>query len=119
MIFRSISSLALFAIFFFVGCSAWDGGYKGGAPPNVEDMQGKSITGVYRDLGLDGSIKFHPVRMGIGGQTTGIIKVGGPAPIPDLRTGEMVIKGGSNNSSTPGSPQDNTGGSKGNRGDTQ
>ncbi|MBS0167987.1 MAG: hypothetical protein JSR29_18010 [Nitrospira sp.] len=53
--------LATSGIFLFVGCSAWDGGYKGGTQlESTQDMHSKSLAGAYRDVGSDGSIKSHP-----------------------------------------------------------
>lgn len=91
-------------MFCMVGCSAWNGGYTGGAPIYVPDIQAKSIAGIYQDVGSDGSIKRHPVIFGTGGQVTGEMKVGGPAPIPDIKTGQMVIKGGSAGPSSSSGP---------------
>lgn len=100
----------------FAGCSAWDGGYRGGGPPSAQDMEGKTIMGVYRDLDTNGSIPPHPVMVGTGGRITSAIKAGGSALELDSRTGEMVIKGGTNKPSS-GSPQDNSGSSAGTNGD--
>lgn len=111
-------AITINSLFFLVGCSAWNGGYTGAAPLRGADMQSKSLAGKYRDLATDGSIKSHPVAMGKGGQATGTVTVGGPAPIPDLRKGEMVIKGGSGATpSSSGSSQDNNGSSNGTGGD--
>lgn len=92
------------AMFSVVGCSAWDGGYRGGVPPHVSDMHSRSITGIYQNLGSDGSIQPHPVTLGTGGQVTGVIKAGGPFPMPDIKTGQMVIRGGSAGPSSSSGP---------------
>ncbi len=52
--------IAASGIFLF-GCSAWDGGYRGGhQPESASNMQFKSIAGVYQDVGPDGGLKLHP-----------------------------------------------------------
>lgn len=105
------------AMFSVVGCSAWDGGYKGGAPPDVPDMHTRSIAGVSQNLGSDGSIQPHPVTLGTGGQFTGVMKTGGPFPMPDIKTGQLVIKGGSAGpSSSSGPATDDTGSTTQNNG---
>lgn len=95
-------------IVLIAGCSLWTGeADRGFQLKNIPQLHSKSLAGSYGDVGPDGSIKPHPIILGTGGRITGVIKAGGPAPIPDLRTGEMVIKGGSGGTKPPfGSAQE-------------
>ncbi len=87
---------------------------------NILERQSKSIAGSYRDMGPDGSIQPHPessytMRQESQGRTNGgVIILGGPAPVPDLRTGKTTIKGSSgrttpNSGSVSNSPGSSSG----------
>jgi len=81
-------------VFFFYGCSLMVDEPKTGT--RFDRMSGnetKSIAGLYRDVGTDGSIKPHPQSSGAGGRISGVIMLGGPAEVPDIKTGRMTIKG--------------------------
>lgn len=102
MIQHTYTYLAAGMIMLFTGCSLWTGApHKEVQFESTPDYSSKSLAGSYLDVGSDGSIKPRSESSGMppqrpqGGETTGVITLGGPAPIPDLRTGEMVIKGGS------------------------
>ena len=79
----------------FPGCSAWGPNSREG--PQFEsgtfDGQRKSLAGVYRDIGADGSIKAHPEFRGTEGQADGLIQIGGAADIPNIKKGTMETKG--------------------------
>jgi len=96
------------AVFLLVGCSAWSGRPDTELPiASAPDMQSKSIAGAYADVGPDGSIKPHPSSSDKifpdprSQRTGGTISLGGPLPMPNIRTGEMETP-------KPGSVQDNT-----------
>jgi hypothetical protein len=48
---------------------------------------------VYGDLGSDGSIKPHSDLVGTEGRVDGLIILGGPVDMPNIKTGENEIKG--------------------------
>ncbi len=79
--------------------------------------QSKSLAGSYRDIGSDGSIKPHPApsyKMSEEPQsrTDGAITLGGPADIPDVKTGTIKRStGGTTPRSSSGS--NSTGSSSG------
>jgi hypothetical protein len=84
------------------GCSLW-------GPESTSEArfdrgtlagQSKSLAGVYRDVGPDGSIKPHPELVGTEGQIDGLVILGGPADVPNIKTGTMEIKG-STGTATP------------------
>jgi hypothetical protein len=81
-------------VFFFCGCSLLADGPKTGAQfDRISGSETKSIAGSYRDVGTDGSIKPHPKSSGVGGRTDGVIMLGGPAEVPDIKSGQITIKG--------------------------
>lgn len=83
------------SILSFAGCSAWGPSTKGDAQFNQSSVQGqsKSLAGVYRDVGSDGSIQPHSDVLGTDGQINGLIILGGPADMPNIKTGQNEIKG--------------------------
>ena len=96
------------ALFWLVGCSAWSGRQDTGLPvASTPDMQSKNIAGLYADVGPDGGIKPHPNSSDKvfpdpkSRRTGGTITLGGPMPMPNIKTGEMEMP-------KPGSVQDNT-----------
>ena len=82
-------------IFSFAGCSAWGPSTKGDAQFDQISVEGqsKSLAGVYRDVGSDGSIKPHADLVGTDGRINGLIILGGPADMPNIKTGQNEIKG--------------------------
>lgn len=81
-------------VFFFCGCSLLaDGPTTGAQFDRISGSETKSIAGSYRDVGTDGSIKPHSKSSGVGGRIDGMIMLGGPAEVPDIKSGKMTIKG--------------------------
>lgn len=81
-------------VFFFYGCSLMVDEPKTGAQfDRMSGSETKSIAGLYPDVGTDGSIKPHPQSSGVGGRISGVIMLGGPAEVPDIKSGRMTIKG--------------------------
>ncbi|MGC4098595.1 MAG: hypothetical protein QM706_15895 [Nitrospira sp.] len=82
----------------FAGCSAWGPSSKGEAQLERSAVEGqsKSLAGVYEDVDLNGSIKSHPLEVGTGGRTDGVVIGGGPVDMPNIRTGQMETKGTAN-----------------------
>lgn len=82
-------------VILLVGCSAWTGRQDRGdsVGSSSPDMRSKSIAGVYPDVGQNGGIKPHPESVGTGGSRHGFIILGGPAEVPDIKTGTITTKG--------------------------
>lgn len=80
----------------FAGCSAWGPSTKGEAQLDNSAVEGqsKSLAGVYKDVDSNGSIKPHPLEVGTDGRTDGVITLGGPAEVPNIKTGKIEQKGG-------------------------
>jgi hypothetical protein len=106
----------------FAGCSAWGPSTKGEAQFNQNSLEGqsKSLAGVYPDVGSDGSIKPHSDLVGTEGRVDGLIILGGPADMPNIKTGQNELKESANQTpklrmrdKTFPSGSDNTGSSKG------
>lgn len=56
--------------------------------------QSKNLAGPYRDVGSDGSIQPHPESVGVEGRgVNGLVILGGPADMPNMKTGENELKG--------------------------
>lgn len=87
-----------FSILLFAGCSAWGPSTKGEAQfdGSAVESQSKTLGGVYKDVDSNGSIKPHPLEAGTGGRTDGVVIGGGPVDMPNIRTGQMEIKGTAN-----------------------
>jgi hypothetical protein len=86
--------LAASGILSFAGCSLWGPESRGEAQSeSTLEGQSKSLAGVYRDIGSDGSIKPHLESVGTDGRIDGLIILGGSADIPDIKTGRSTIKG--------------------------
>ena len=84
------------AMLSFAGCSLWGPNSKGKAQFESTEMSpSMSLAGAYSDLGSDGSIKPHPesTNQGSQGRSTGVMILGGPADMPNMRTGNSTIKG--------------------------
>ena len=110
-------------IFLSAGCSFMADEPKGEVQfDSTPESRPKSLAGSYRDIGSDGSIKPHPessykMRQEPQGRTNDVIILGGPAPIPDLKTGKTTIKGSTGGTTPhPGSVSDSTGPFSGARG---
>ncbi|MEO7859581.1 MAG: hypothetical protein ABIU05_03915, partial [Nitrospirales bacterium] len=106
---RCVSMVMVSGILLSAGCSFMaNGSFLVDKPPeNVQvdsrtlASQSKSLAGAYRDIGSDGSIKPHPApsyEMSQDPRTGGEIRLGGPMPMPDLRTGTVKME-------TPPRPQ--------------
>ncbi len=86
-------------ILLLAGCSFLADEPKGGVPvDSTLENQSKSLTGSYRDMGPDGSIKPHPepsytARQEPQGRTTGVIILGGSAAMPELKMDMTPMKG--------------------------
>ena len=83
-------------MFSFAGCSLWGPESRGAAQFDSSTLEGqsKSLAGVYRDIGTDGSIQPHPRSAGTGGgRIDDPIILGGPAYMPNIQTGTMELKG--------------------------
>lgn len=81
-------------LFIFCGCSLMVDEPKTGAQfERMSVSETKSIAGIYPDVGTDGSIKPHPKSSGVGGRISGVIMLGGPAEVPDMKAGRITIKG--------------------------
>ena len=100
----------------FAGCSVFaDRPEETVQADRALESQSKGLAGVYSDIGSDGSIKPHPessyqAREARQGRTDGEIILGGPAPVPDLKTGETTIKGSPGGTTPrPGSVRNSTG----------
>ena len=85
-------------LFSFGGCSAWGPSSKGETQfeNSAVEGQSKSLAGMYEDVDSNGSIKSHPLEVGTGGRTDGVVIGGGPVDMPNIRTGQMEIKGTAN-----------------------
>ena len=87
------------AMLSFAGCSLWGPNSKGKAQfESTELSPSMSLAGAYSDIGSDGSIKPHPestyqMNQDSQGRATGVIILGGPADMPNMRTGNSTIKG--------------------------
>jgi len=83
----------------FAGCSLWGPESKGEAQfDSTAGSPSKSLAGMYSDLGSNGSIKPHPestykMNQESQGRSSGVVILGGPADMPDMRTGDTTIKG--------------------------
>jgi hypothetical protein len=105
-------------ILLFAGCAFRADEPQGGAQfDSTLGSQSKSLAGSYGDIGSDGSIKPHPessykMSQEPQSRTDGAITLGGPAAIPDLRTGTLKRSTGG---TTPrsGSGANSTGSSSG------
>ncbi|UVT14621.1 MAG: hypothetical protein H8K04_12270 [Nitrospira sp.] len=88
-------------ILFNAGCSLMIDQPKGNTPSEstLKD-QSQSLAGVYSDLGSDGSIQPHSESVGQGGRINGLIILGGPADMPDMKTGRTTIKGATDTTPT-------------------
>ena len=111
-------------IFLMAGCSYLAGEPKEGIQvDNTLERQPKNLAGSYRDIGSNGSIKPNPessykMKRETQGRTNNdVIILGGPVPIPDLRTGNTTTQG-SPGGTTPrsGSVSDSAGPFSGTRG---
>ena len=98
------------------GCSLWGTASRGDAQyDDTSEGQSKSLAGVYRDTGSNGSIKSYaePSYQVIEypqDRTGAVIILGGTIPIPDLETGKTTTKGSSGGTTpTPGSVRDSRG----------
>ena len=87
-------------IFLMAGCSYLAGEPKEGVQAdNTLERQPKNLAGSYGDIGSNGSIKPNPessykMRRETQGRTNNdVIILGGPVPIPDLRTGNTTTQG--------------------------
>jgi hypothetical protein len=86
-------------ILFLAGCSFLaDEPKKGVQVESTVENQSKSLTGSYRDIGPDGSIKPHPepsykMRQEPQGRTNGVIILGGPVAMPELKMDSIPMKG--------------------------
>ena len=82
------------SILSFGGCSAWGPSLKG-EPESLSALenQHKSLAGVYGDVRSDGSIKPHPQTVGVEGRVDGLVILGGPADMPNIKTGQNEITG--------------------------
>ena len=82
-------------MFLFAGCSAWGPSTKGTAQFDSSDVEGqsKSLAGVYQDVQSNGSIKPHLQTAGVEGRVNGLVILGGPADMPNVKTGQNEIKG--------------------------
>lgn len=94
---RSMCASILMAsgMFLFAGCSAWGPSTKGTAQFDSSDVEGqsKSLAGVYQDVQSNGSIKPHLQTAGVEGRVNGLVILGGPADMPNVKTGQNEIKG--------------------------
>jgi hypothetical protein len=65
-----------------------------GESPSASTLrsESKSLAGIYSDIDSNGFIKPHPQSVGEGGKITGLIILGGPADMPDIKTGTMKLK---------------------------
>ena len=92
---HTCGSIGMICILSFAGCSAWGPSTKGDAQFNQSSVEGqsKSLAGVYRDVGSDGSIQPHTDVVGTDCQINGLIILGGPADMPNIKTGQNEIKG--------------------------
>ena len=105
-------------ILLFAGCAFLaDEPQRGAQFDSTLGSQSKSLAGSYGDIGSDGSIKPHPessykMSQEPQSRTDGAITLGGPAGIPDLRTGTIKRSTGG---TTPrsGSGSNSTGSSSG------
>ena len=81
-------------MFSFAGCSAWGPSTKGEAQFDSSTVEGqsKSLAGVYEDVGLNGSIKPHPLEVGTEGRNKGVDIGGGPVDMSDMRMSQNEIK---------------------------
>jgi hypothetical protein len=83
----------------FAGCSLLGPESKEEAQfDRTEVSSPQSLAGMYSDLGSDGSIKPHPestnqMNQESQGRSTGVMILGGPADMPNMRTGNSTIKG--------------------------
>lgn len=79
----------------FSGCSAWGPESRSESHFDASSVEGQSnsLAGLYRDIGSDGSIQPHPESVGVEGQVNGLVILGGPADIPNMKTGKNEIKG--------------------------
>ena len=82
-------------MFSFAGCSAWGPDSRSETQVDASSVEGqtKSLAGLYRDVGSDGSIQPHPQTVGVEGRVNGLVILGGPADVPNMKTGENEIKG--------------------------
>ena len=89
------SIVIMSAILSFAGCSAWGPSTKGEAQfkSGAVEGQSKSLAGVYEDVDSNGSIKPHPETIGVEGRVNGLVILGGPADMPNVKTGQNEIKG--------------------------
>ena len=85
-------------LFSIAGCSAWGPSTKGNAQFDSSAVEGqsKSLAGAYKDVGSNGSIQPHPETIGVEGRVNGLLIIGGPADVPNIKTGENEIKGSAN-----------------------
>ncbi len=97
---RDISTYMVIAncMISFPGCSAWGPSIKGTAQFTSNDVEGqsKSLAGVYEDVQPNGSLKPHVQKAGVEGRVNGLIILGGPADMPNIKTGGSEIKGSAN-----------------------
>jgi len=88
-------------ILFNAGCSLMIDQPKGDTPSeSTLKGQSQSLAGVYTDLGSDGSIQPHSQSVGQGGRINGLIILGEPANMPDMKTGKTTIKGSTDTTPT-------------------
>jgi hypothetical protein len=86
-------------ILLLAGCSFLANEPKEGVQvESTLENQSKSLTGSYRDMGPDGSIKPHPepsykTRQDPQGRTNGVIILGGSAAMPELKMSTTPMKG--------------------------
>ncbi|UVT20246.1 MAG: hypothetical protein H8K03_21170 [Nitrospira sp.] len=95
------SIVMMSVILFNTGCSLMIDPPKGDTPAeSTLKSESKSLAGVYADLGSDGSIQPHSESVGQGGRINGLIILGGPADMPDMKTGKTTIKGSTDTTPT-------------------
>ena len=104
----------------FAGCSVFaDRPEETVQADRTLESQPKGVAGAYSDIGSNGSIKAHTessyhAREARQGRTDGEIILGGPAPVPDLKTGQTIIKGSPGGTTPrPGSVRGSTGSGEG------
>jgi hypothetical protein len=91
----------------FAGCSLWGPESTGEAQfDHTLESESKSLAGVYRDIGSDGSIQPHPESSNRRTQepqdgADGLIMLGSPVDMPDVKTGTSTIEGSIGGTTAP------------------
>ncbi|UVT20332.1 MAG: hypothetical protein H8K03_21615 [Nitrospira sp.] len=76
-----------------MGCSLMIDQPNGDIPSERElRSESKSLAGVYTDVDSNGTIKPHAETVGEGGTINGLIILGGPSDMPDIKAGGMKLK---------------------------